>query len=37
MCQEFNKYWIQNQKSAYEMIKEFVDEQGIKLKEEKFK
>lgn len=33
MCQEFNKYWIQNQKSAYEMIKEVVDEQGIKLKE----
>lgn len=34
MVQEFNKNFIQNQKSAYEMIKEFVDEQGIKLKEE---
>lgn len=33
MCQEFNKYWIKNQKSAYEMVKEFVDEQGIKIKE----
>lgn len=34
MVQEFNKNWIKNQKSAYEMVKEFVDEQGIKLKEE---
>ena len=34
MFQEFNKYWIKNQKSAYEMIKEIVDEQRIKLKEE---
>lgn len=33
MRQEFNKYFIQNQKSAYEMVKEFVDEQEIKLKE----
>lgn len=33
MCQEFNKYFIQYQKSADEMIKEFVDEQEIKLKE----
>lgn len=34
MVQEFNKYWIKNQKLAYEMIKELADEQGIKLKEE---
>lgn len=33
MCQKFNKYWLQYQKSAYEMVKEFVNYQENKLKE----
>lgn len=33
VVQEFNKYWIKYQKSADEMVKEFVDWQENKLKE----